>query len=64
MGIVTDDDTLIDAALSEILSLPLDQRHELDPSRDVSYLLMQHPLGMVGELTCGCAGKTDNDETG
>ena len=56
MGIVTDDDTLIDAALSEILSLPLDQRHELDPSRDVGYLLMQHPLSMVGKFTSGCTG--------
>ncbi|KAH9858634.1 TPR-like protein [Lenzites betulinus] len=44
MGILTDDDGLVDAALSEVLSLPLDQRHERDPERDVTYLLMQHHL--------------------
>ncbi|KAI0633616.1 TPR-like protein [Trametes polyzona] len=45
MGILTDDDGLVDAALSELLSLPLDQRHERDPERDVTYLLVQHHLG-------------------
>ncbi|KAI0356305.1 TPR-like protein [Trametes cingulata] len=45
MGILTDDDGLVDAALSEVLSLPLDQRHERDPERDVTYLLVQHHLG-------------------
>ncbi|KAI0743910.1 TPR-like protein [Daedaleopsis nitida] len=45
MGILTDDDGLVDAALSELLSLPLDQRHERDPERDVTYLLIQHHLG-------------------
>ncbi len=45
MGILTDDDGLVDAALSELLSLPLDQRHERDPERDVAYLLVQHHLG-------------------
>ncbi|KAI0051258.1 TPR-like protein [Auriscalpium vulgare] len=44
MGILTDDDSLVDAALSEILSLPLDKRHARDPQRDVSYLLTQHYL--------------------
>ncbi|EIM82722.1 uncharacterized protein STEHIDRAFT_63802 [Stereum hirsutum FP-91666 SS1] len=44
MGILTEDDGLIDAALSEILSLPLDKRHERDPERDVDYLLTQHSL--------------------
>ncbi|OAX37205.1 superkiller protein 3 [Rhizopogon vinicolor AM-OR11-026] len=46
MGILTEDDGLIDAALSEILSLPIEQRHELDPGRDVTYLLVQHYLGL------------------
>ncbi|OBZ66566.1 Superkiller protein 3 [Grifola frondosa] len=45
MGILTDDDSLVDAALSELLALPLDQRHERDPERDVTYLLVQHHLG-------------------
>lgn len=47
MGILTEDDGLVDAALSEILALPLERRHELDPSRDVDYLLVQHHLGQV-----------------
>lgn len=47
MGILTDDDDLIDAALSEILALPLDQRLARDPRRDVTYLLIQHHLGQV-----------------
>ena len=47
MGILTDDDSLVDAALSELLSLPMDQRHERDPERDITYLLVQHHLGQV-----------------
>ncbi|KAG2153913.1 superkiller protein 3 [Suillus clintonianus] len=46
MGILTEDDGLVDAALSEILSLPIEQRHVLDPQRDVTYLLVQHYLGL------------------
>jgi superkiller protein 3 len=45
MGILTEDDNLVDAALVEILSLPLERRHELDPNNDVNYLLIQHHLG-------------------
>ncbi|RDB24954.1 Superkiller protein 3 [Hypsizygus marmoreus] len=45
MGVVTEDDSLVDAALSEILALPLERRHELDPRRDVDHLLMQYHLG-------------------
>ncbi|KAA1474268.1 superkiller protein 3 [Dentipellis sp. KUC8613] len=45
MGILTEDDSLIDAALSELLSLPLDRRYERDPQRNVTYLLAQHHLG-------------------
>lgn len=47
MGILTEDDSLVDAALSEILSLSLERRHKLDPRRDVNYLLIQHHLGQV-----------------
>ncbi|KAI0644651.1 TPR-like protein [Trametes meyenii] len=45
MGILTEDDGLVDAALSEILSLPLNERLQRDPERDVTYLLTQHHLG-------------------
>jgi superkiller protein 3 len=44
MGIVSKDETLVDAALSEILALPPQRRAELDPSRDVTYLLAQFQL--------------------
>lgn len=47
MGILTDDDSLVDAALSEILALPPDQRLARDPDREVTYLLVQHHLGQV-----------------
>jgi superkiller protein 3 len=50
MGILTDDEGLVDAALSEILALPLEKRRELDPARDVDYLLKQNYLGQVGAL--------------
>ena len=49
MGILTEDDSLVDAALSEILSLPLDKRRDLDPGGEVSYLLAQNHLGQVGQ---------------
>lgn len=49
MGILTDDDGLIDAALSELKSLPLDLRHRRDPQRDYSYILKQHHLGQVSD---------------
>ena len=51
MGILTDDDGLIDAALSELKSLYLDLRHRRDPRRNFSYILMQHHLGQVSKLT-------------
>jgi superkiller protein 3 len=47
MGILTEDDNLVDAALSEIQSLPIERRQELDPRRDVTYLLVQHHLSQV-----------------
>jgi superkiller protein 3 len=50
MGILTDDDNLVDAALSEILSLPIEQRHKLDPGRDVNHLLIHHHLGRVSSF--------------
>ncbi|KAK0207900.1 superkiller protein 3 [Desarmillaria ectypa] len=46
MGILTDDDNLIDAALSEILALPREQRANMDPGKDVDYLLMKHHEGL------------------
>lgn len=47
MGILTNDDGLVDAALSEILTLPIDRKHKLDPLRHVDYLLMQNHLAQV-----------------
>jgi superkiller protein 3 len=47
MGILTNDDGLIDAALSEILALPIEQKDKLDPQRHVDYLLIQHHLAQV-----------------
>jgi len=44
MGILTDDDGLLDAALSEVMALPIDQKNKLDSQRDVDYLLIQHGL--------------------
>ncbi|KAG8213777.1 superkiller protein 3 [Butyriboletus roseoflavus] len=44
MGILTEDESLVDAALSEIQSLSVERRQELDPRRDVAYLLIQHHL--------------------
>ena len=47
MGILTADDGLVDAALSELLAAPLEQRLQRDPARDVPYLLAQHHLAQV-----------------
>jgi len=47
MGTLTNDDGLVDAALSEMLSLPLDQRTAMDPHHDVTGLLVKHHLGQV-----------------
>lgn len=47
MGLFTADETLIDAALSEITGLPLDARHERDPEREVDDLLADHYLAEV-----------------
>ncbi|KAH9485295.1 Superkiller protein 3 [Psilocybe cubensis] len=65
MGILTNDDGLVDAALSEILALPLDQKHHLDPQRHVDYLLIQHHLaqGATGE-TMSIAQHSVNAEPG
>ena len=53
MGILTDDENLVDAALSEIVALPLEQRHQRDPRRDVDYLLMQYALAQVSNTLGG-----------
>jgi superkiller protein 3 len=47
MGILSDDENLIDAALAELLDMPAEQRQELDPSDDVDYLLIHYNLGKV-----------------
>lgn len=53
MGILTNDDGLVDAALSEMLSLPLDQRVALDPHHDVESLLVKHYLSQVSDVHSG-----------
>ena len=67
MGILTGDDGLIDAALSELKSLPLDLRHRRDPQRDYSYILKQHHLGQVSDRlmsyhTITCRAAIGNDD--
>ncbi|EIW82901.1 TPR-like protein, partial [Coniophora puteana RWD-64-598 SS2] len=63
MGILTDDDGLVDAALSEMLSLPIEKRHELDPERNVTYLLIQHEVAQGnGERALQVAQKALHDE--
>jgi superkiller protein 3 len=47
MGTLTFDDSLVDAALSEILAMPLESRLLLDPAKDVDQLLIQHYLNKV-----------------
>lgn len=54
MGILTADDGLVDAALSEILALPIEQKHRLDPERHVDYLLIQHHLAQVSSNLFSC----------
>nr|GAT57676.1 antiviral protein [Mycena chlorophos] len=50
MGILTSDDGLVDAALTDILSLPVDKRLELDPDHHVQYLTTKHHLA-EGDVT-------------
>lgn len=65
MGILTDDESLVDAALSEILCLSFERRQELDPRRDVTYLLVRHYLGQVSSAFTGfCNLGTDSQTTG
>lgn len=47
MGILTEDESLIDAAISEIINLPLDKRQHSDPRGDINYLLIQNQLARV-----------------
>ncbi len=47
MGILTGDETLIDAALSEVRGLTIDQRQELGVNKEVDFLLVQHYLSQV-----------------
>jgi len=44
MGLLTDDEDLIDAALSEIMSLSIDVRHARDPEGAVEDILSNHFL--------------------
>ena len=47
MGLLTGDDDLIDAALSEIIGLPMEEQLRRDPGRDVESLLVNHYLAEV-----------------
>ena len=47
MGLISNDEALIDAALSEILALPVEERHTRDPNGDVNDLLVKHHLANV-----------------
>ncbi len=47
MGLLTDDEDLIDAALSEIMSLSIDVRHARDPEGAVEDILSNHFLAEV-----------------
>lgn len=49
IGILTDDAGLLDAALSEILSMPVDKRSQIDEQRGVHKLLVQNSLMSVSE---------------
>lgn len=59
MGILTDDDNLVDAALSEVLSLSIQEREDRDPEGDVTHLLIQHHLSQVccisAQIQISCA---------
>ncbi|KZW00293.1 TPR-like protein [Exidia glandulosa HHB12029] len=44
IGMLTSDDGLVDATLSEVLALPLDRRLQLDPRRDVSRIQILQSL--------------------
>lgn len=55
MGLVLLDDSLVEAALSETLALPLHRRFELDPRRDVAHIRAQHLLLLVS--TCRAISK-------
>lgn len=50
MGLLTDDEDLIDAALSEIMSLSIDVRHARDPEGAVEDILANHFLAEVISL--------------
>lgn len=64
MGILTEDESLVDAALSEIQSLSVERRQELDPRRDVTYLLVQHLLGQVKLFIHGISEVADSQVQG
>ena len=50
IGTITADNGLVEAALADILALPVDYRQSLDPAREVVDLLVSHNLRQVGFL--------------
>lgn len=47
MGLLSEDEGLIDAAVSEIVTLSIEDRHERDLNREVEKLLVNHYLAEV-----------------
>ncbi|KAG6820878.1 hypothetical protein H0H93_010222 [Arthromyces matolae] len=45
LGVLTDDQSLVDAALSELLTLPRERRLQRDPERNVDHMLAHYHLG-------------------
>lgn len=49
-GMLNLDDDLLDAALSEIRAMPIDEQRTLDPEGTVDHLLTHHHLGQVSRI--------------
>jgi hypothetical protein len=47
MGMLTDDDSLVEAAVSELLGQAVEDKLQLDPEGQVTYLMTQHSLVQV-----------------
>lgn len=58
MGILSNDESLLDAAVSEIVGLPLDQRQLLDRERNVDGLLERYHLSRVSFFLKPILGST------
>jgi hypothetical protein len=50
MGVLTDDDNLVEAAVSELLGQAVEDKLRLDPEGQVTYLMTQHSLVQVCQI--------------